>query len=98
MAFAVKGVKYLRGSKWKCEKCSWEIEWKKGSTGQMGARIVEKIEAHIKEREAMNGCKTEEQRRQENERRGKGGKGGKGKRRKGKFRNPFRVNRFNQAK
>jgi hypothetical protein len=97
-AFAVKGVKYLRGSKWKCEKCNWSIEWKKGSTGQMGARVVEKIEEHIKEREAMNGCKTEEQKRKEKERKEKRGKGGKGKRGKGKFGNPLRVNRFNQAK
>ena len=73
----MNGVKYLKGAKWKCSQCGWEILWKKGSTGQMGARIVEKIEEHIKEREAMGGCKVKEERQRNKVKKEIGGKRGK---------------------
>ena len=77
-AFAVNGVKYLRGAKWKCAQCGWEVLSKKGSTGQMDARIVERIEEHIKEREAMGGCKVKEERQRNKVKKEIGGKRGKG--------------------
>ena len=97
-AFAVNGVKYLRGAKWKCAQCGWEVLWKKGSTGQMGARIVERIEEHIKEREAMGGCKVKEERLRNKVKKEIGGKGGKGKRKGRKFSSGFRVDRWNKIK
>ena len=97
-AFAIKGIKYLRGSKWKCDRCGWEIVWNSGSTGQMGSRVAEKIEEHIKEREAMDGCKTKEERREREEQKNGKGRTGKGKKRKGKFAPKLRVNRWNKAK
>ena len=44
----------------------------------MGARIVERIEEHIKEREAMGGCKVKEERQRNKVKKEIGGKRGKG--------------------
>ena len=48
---------YQRGTKWKCHGCKAHHTWKEEDSGQMGARIVEKIEKHIANLEAHGHCR-----------------------------------------
>jgi hypothetical protein len=54
--YVIKGKRYGRGDKWQCGACAKSITWEVGHTGQMGARIMEKIENHIRDYETHGHC------------------------------------------
>jgi len=57
--FIVGGVKYTEGSKWKCSKCSYEIEWCKGVDGRKVSRVIEKVEEHLTQARIRGHCDEE---------------------------------------
>jgi hypothetical protein len=52
----INGEKYGRGDKWQCGACKKSITWEEQHTGQMGARIIEKIENHIRDYNTHGHC------------------------------------------
>jgi hypothetical protein len=54
--YVINGKRFERGDKWECTACKTSITWEEEHTGQRGARIVEKIERHIRDYNTHGNC------------------------------------------
>ena len=58
-SYVINGQKFSRGDEWGCENCGLKVSWAEGETGQMGSRVMEKIERHIQLFRTHGKCVTE---------------------------------------
>jgi hypothetical protein len=57
-SYVINGREFSRGDVWECSNCKIKITWEAGATGQMGSRVIEKIEKHIQNFKTHGKCES----------------------------------------